>query len=135
MFILRRATPEDAALLFAWRDDPVTRENSINQEPLTWEAHMRWLTSSLESASRMLFVGMDGDVPVGTSRVDRTAADLEISYSVAANHRGKGYGRALVRETLRHCNDRVKASVRAHNHASRKILKRAGFHLSAERDG
>jgi len=134
MVILRRATLEDASLLFEWRNEPLTRENSRNQAPVSWEAHCDWLASSLKNPQRTLFIGMEGQ-PIGTSRLDRTPAYVELSYTVAPNVRGKGYGQALVRETLIHCEGPVKATVKTQNQSSRAILQKAGFELESEKDG
>ena len=134
MVILRRATLEDASLLFEWRNDPLTRENSHNQAPVPWEVHCQWLSSSLKNPSRTLFIGTEGR-PVGTSRLDRNPTYVELSYTVAPKVRGKGYGQALVRETLLHCEGPVRARAKTQNRPSRKILQKAGFKLESEKDG
>lgn len=134
MFELRRATLDDSLLLFEWRNDALTRENSINNDPVPWEKHSEWVAASLVNPARMLFIGVD-QRPVGTSRLDRISDHLELSYTVSPQSRGQGYGHALVEGTLTHCAGPVRATVKPQNLASRAILERAGFALVGEEPG
>lgn len=134
MFSLREATLEDARLLFEWRNDPVTRANSINAGFVPWEAHVGWLEKSLCNPNRLLFIGVDGQ-PVGTSRLDLCESHAEISYTVSPAHRGNGHGYNLVRETLKHSEAPIRATVKPQNQASRRILEKADFKIAGEEDG
>lgn len=133
MLILRRATINDASLLFGWRNDIVTRTNFINQDPVPWEVHVDWLARTLANPDRLLFVGADGQ-PVGTSRLDICTTLAELSYTIAPEHRRKGYGHALVRETVKHSAIPIKATVKRQNTASCRILEAADFSTTGEED-
>jgi len=99
---LRPATIADAELLFAWRNDPLTRAQSIHTEPVAWESHLAWLQSSLQNPDRQLYIaesatnGAVQSIALGTVRADRTDGEYELSWTVAPEQRGKGWGRQMV---------------------------------------
>ena len=45
---LREATLDDADLLFEWRNEKTTRENSFKQRILVWDEHYTWLKKNLK---------------------------------------------------------------------------------------
>ena len=100
---LRPATLEDAQCLFRWRNDPLTRAQSLQQQPVEWEAHLQWLQASLQNPDRQLYIAesaaqdSSGQSPVlGTVRADKSAEEYELSWTVAPEQRGKGWGRKMV---------------------------------------
>lgn len=93
---LRQATPEDKDLLYQWRNDPVCRKNSINQDEVLYESHCAWFMDRLNSKDCRIFICMEKDIPVGQVRVDYQDGDGKISYSVSADCRGKGYGSQML---------------------------------------
>jgi UDP-2,4-diacetamido-2,4,6-trideoxy-beta-L-altropyranose hydrolase len=98
---LRPATAADGPLLLEWANDPVTRAAGFQPEPIAAGDHERWLTERLRSTSGRLLIGLDGALPVGQIRLDRHRdGRVEIGISVAAEARGRGLGRALLRLAL-----------------------------------
>jgi len=99
---LRRATAVDADLLFAWRNDPLTRARSLQPNPVEWETHLRWLADCLDNHDRQLFIAeltTDREpelMLLGTVRSDRSEQGFELSWTVAPEQRGKGWGKRLV---------------------------------------
>ena len=100
---LRPATLEDAQCLFRWRNDPLTRAQSLQQQPVEWEAHLKWLQASLQNPDRQLYIaesaalaGQEQSLLLGTVRADKTAGEYELSWTVAPEQRGKGWGRQMV---------------------------------------
>ena len=93
---LKRATIEDAEDMLRWRNDPSTRENSFSKEEIDLKSHIKWLTRKLSQENSHIFILMDGDTKVGSIRVDVTDEVGEISYMVAPEHRGKGYGKKMI---------------------------------------
>jgi len=63
---LRPATPDDAEVLWLWRNDPITRAQSRNTDPITWKSHVRWLSAALADAERRIMVAERDGVSVGT---------------------------------------------------------------------
>ena len=100
---LRPATLEDAQRLFAWRNDPLTRAQSLQQQPVEWQAHLNWLQASLQNPDRQLFIaesagltGQEQPLTLGTVRADKTEETYELSWTVAPEERGKGWGSKMV---------------------------------------
>lgn len=132
MLVLRPAVFEDAEMLFAWANDPQTRAASFHPEPIEFEGHCRWLRKKLASPSVQMFIGTDGGRPVGVIRFDLEAGAAVLSFTVAPEARGRGFGAALVAEgTARILGEGFAAvargCVRHDNAASRRCFVKAGF--------
>ena len=80
---LRPAIIADADLLLAWRNDAETRARSHSAAVVGRESHVAWLTATIQSPDRKLFVAMLGGSPVGTVRADFDGACHELSWTVA----------------------------------------------------
>lgn len=133
----RPATIDDAPRLFTWRNDPVTRENSLNTEEVPWERHVAWLTRTVgdEVPGRRLYVAEDAGTPIGTIRTDKdTAGYTEISYTVAPERRGQGLGTAMVvqfaQEYLR--GEKIKAQIKKGVVPSERLARALGLSPVAE---
>ncbi len=122
---LRPATMADAEQLHAWRNDDHTREMSVRSDEVPLADHLQWLASVIENPRRELLIAEVDDVPVGTVRLDH-GDEVEVSYTVAPNARGKGYGTTMVKMVApMNCV----AAVQSNNAASQRILANAGFTL------
>ena len=130
MIVLRPATMEDAETLFRWRNDPVTRANSIIQDPVPWDNHVAWLSASLRRPDRTLLIA--GSIPVGTVRFDTVGDVTEMSWTVAPEARGKGVGFQMVLAASEGKN--LVAKIMKHNIASQKIAAKSGFSLLKDAD-
>ena len=91
---LRPATLEDAERLFQWRNDSLTRAQSLQQQPVEWQAHLQWLQASLQNPDRQLYIaesaalaGQEQSLILGTVRADRTDGEYELSWTVAPEQR------------------------------------------------
>lgn len=139
---LRPADRDDWARLFAWRNDPVTREHVANTAPVPLETHMQWLETVLEGMrlerpEMQLYIGCDGSrgvTPfVGTVRLDINYAtrEAEISVTVDPGLRGRGYGYLLVCEAVEEARamnlDAVVARIKEKNPASLRTFADAEF--------
>ena len=137
--ILRRATHHDAEILFTWRNDSLTRANSINTNKVLWEAHLAWLSKTVLNPMRFLFIAEnESNIPVGTIRADEeNAGTYELSWTVAPKERGKGLGKKMVRAVLGEDflkNKEIKAQIKESNIPSIKIVKSLGFNLKTKND-
>jgi len=158
--VLRKATMEDAKLLYQWKNDKATIENSITKRGVTMEEHLKWLENVIDNPNRKLFIlDLDG-TSVGQLRLDfekviynekcslvkiEDAADeekkyelsAEISYGLGAEYRGKGLGKVLLEQadTLATIFKIavLKAEVLPHNKASQKLFKKLGY-IEEQRD-
>lgn len=130
---LRRATLDDAGLLLEWANDPTTRNNSFNPEPIEWQGHVRWLKNKLKTDNAMLLMlELDG-TPCGHIRYDLQDDGIALlSFVVAPAFRGMGLGHRLVEmsrsEPSREWNgSAVKAIAFVGNTASSRVFEGAGF--------
>jgi RimJ/RimL family protein N-acetyltransferase len=125
---LRPASPADARLLFNWRNDPVTRRNSLDTGEIAWPDHIRWFSASLSGTDRRLFIAEHGPDPVGTVRLDDAGDRCTLSWTVAPSHRRRGIGKAIVQRAVVEANVAILfASIRDGNVASIRIAEGCGF--------
>jgi UDP-2,4-diacetamido-2,4,6-trideoxy-beta-L-altropyranose hydrolase len=131
---LRAASMDDAALMFAWRNHPTTREVSGDSRPLEWDAHLGWLERVLVDAARILQVATIGSVPVGVIRYDElTVGEAEVSLYLDPDMLGLGLGAGLLRageQTLRARWPQVRrlvATVLDANVASQRMFTADGY--------
>lgn len=118
---LRPAKLEDALLLLAWRNDPLTRAMSQTHDPIDLETHTAWLDRRLSRAEPGLYVVERGGIAIGTIRIDGE----EISYTVAPQYRGQGLGTGML--MLAHARFGAKqARIRRDNVASQRAAEKAG---------
>jgi RimJ/RimL family protein N-acetyltransferase len=123
---LRPATLDDAALLLEWRNDLLTREASVNTEPVSWDSHVAWLRASLGNPRRKLLIA-EIERPVGTVRIDY-GEETELSWTVAPDARGRRLGKAMVLAAVP--EGQVIAHIKHDNVASQRIAEAAGFRLA-----
>ena len=108
---LRKATIDDAEDILKWRNDPTTRKNSFTKNEISFVSHMNWFGKKMANPNCYIFMLVDDDKKVGNIRVDVTDDVGEISYMIAPEARGKGYGKkiiALVEDKLRNTETGIK---------------------------
>ncbi len=131
----RAATFEDRDLLFAWANDPQTRENAHNKEPIRYDTHVAWLKEKLASPDSWIFLILNENTPVGLLRLDGKEPDVILSYTVAPEWRGKGIGTKMIAMLPDIVQDekipcqKIVADVYKHNIASAKIFQNAGYEM------
>ena len=139
---LRNATIEDAQDIFNWRNDPDTRANSFNKDELDFESHMLWFGKRLGRENTLMYILMNGKTKVGNIRIDIEGTTGEISYMIAPEARGKGYGKkilTLLEKTLSESEageriNRLSGSVLKGNRASCRCFIANGYVQSEEED-
>lgn len=135
---LRRATAADAALYFAWANDPAVRQNAVHPEPIAWDTHVAWFGRRLQDADSYLYIlrTAAGEL-VGQVRVefDGPGTPGVIDYSLDAAFRGRGLGPVLLRRALRQLRHErpalaggaVLGQVKASNAASARVFEGLRF--------
>lgn len=123
---LRPIVFDDRENLFDWRNDYLTRKNSLNEEMVKWEKHCQWFERTLASQD-LFFMLEDDGVPVGQVRIDVEDGVGTISYSIAPNKRGLGYGKKILQLCenylyKRNANFSLRGIVKKNNVASQKIF-------------
>ena len=134
---IRKATDADIDILFAWANDEVTRKNSFNTQQITYEEHVNWFNKMMLDDSRIQYIAVaksEADtIDVGQVRIDIENKEAEISYSVAPECRGYGFGKIIVSLICNEIKDRypdvkvVKGLVKPSNVASAKVFIDNGF--------
>ena len=143
MLIHRPAQPADSQLYFDWANDPDTRRQSFNSDPISWEMHMAWFTRKLADPNALLLIfENEAGEPVGQVRFERTsvadqADELIIGVSVDKRQRGKGLSSQLIGLGCAVCREQwgtvtIHAYIKPDNQASVRTFERAGFKLSGE---
>jgi RimJ/RimL family protein N-acetyltransferase len=124
---LRPATSDDAELLLAWRNDPITCKASRSTHTISPEEHKKWLTKTLQTG--LLFIAEEDNTPVGCVRADKTARGTELSWTVAPDARGKGYGKIMCQKFVQEVipNEPIMATIEEGNRASERIAEALGL--------
>jgi RimJ/RimL family protein N-acetyltransferase len=134
--ILREANELDAKRLFDWRNDPLTRANSLNTDLVTWVDHTRWLSTTLKRTDRDLLIAERDGAALGTVRIDYFAHSCELSWTVAPEYRQQGFGKQMVRLAVlvaRMAN--LTATIKPDNESSERIVRALGFIEGPRRNG
>ena len=130
---LRPAAEEGGEILYEWRHDPETRQNSFHSEVFPFEAHMQWLRRVLSSSSERLRIMMLGAVPIGQVRLSVDGTTANISYGIAPAYRRQGYGARilqLIENELDETNNTIQilaAQVKKENIASQRIFEKLRY--------
>ncbi|MDB5242444.1 MAG: family N-acetyltransferase [Spirosoma sp.] len=143
MLSYRRAQPDDVQLYFTWANDPDTRRQSFNSNPISLATHITWFTGKLTDLNALLLVfENETGKAVGQVRFERTTIvdeweEVIISLSIDATERGKGLARQLIEQGCAVCRElwgavAVHAYIKPDNRASVRAFEQAGFRLSAE---
>lgn len=135
--IIRQAIESDSKNIWEWRNDPLTRKNSIDQREITWEGHCQWYAKSLKTENRKIYVGIDESTgtAIGMVRFDINAADFTADTSINLNPIWRGEG--ISSQFLRLAIDEIQrdqalvliAEIKPDNKPSIKCFERCGFAL------
>ena len=129
VYALRDATLNDLHAIYALSNDPGVRRSSIHPEPIPWETHVAWCKKRLSSDAPPYYLAESpsGEI-IGQVRFDPEGESMVISISLAADWRGRGLGRLLIRDAIEKAQlKHVIAYVREDNEASLAAFQHAGF--------
>jgi RimJ/RimL family protein N-acetyltransferase len=125
---LRKATHDDWKILLDWRNDPTTRENSFEIGEVSEQTHKLWFNDSLLNSYREIYILEDNTIPVGSIRSDNVSINTCIlSWSIAPNQRGNGYGTKILELFLQDKTGNFIAEIKPENIASIKMVQKNGF--------
>lgn len=130
---LRLAEPCDMQLLFQWANDETVRNNAFHTDKITMEEHCKWFMNLLKDDNQRQYILISDKEPVGQCRISIEGDIGIISYSIALEKRGFGYGKAMIRflqqkvyEELPHIKTLV-AKIKPSNMVSVYCFKKNGF--------
>lgn len=125
---LREADIKDSESLFNWANEINVRTNSINQEPIVWEKHLKWFTKKLNDSETKFLILASEDKLLGQIRIDLVDSYWNIDYSIDNQFRGKGLGKEIVRLLINKFESyKFKATVKKQNKASINVFVNLGF--------
>lgn len=137
--VLRVAGLQDSGFVWYWRNDPVTRRNSINTESVPWSSHRDWYSEQLSDPDTRIFIlehPIDG--PLAQARYQKQEAEVaEVHVTVAPASRGRGLGTRLLRESAPEAFkslavQALRAIVKQDNASSARAFERAGYRKTGE---
>jgi RimJ/RimL family protein N-acetyltransferase len=129
-FVPVKLTKKDARLIIKWRNDPVTRANSINGDKKVMCQY--WPSMSTNIGHIAYFGTLDGEKVGFIGFKEFLGEDgLEVSIHVAPEHRGKGVALKMLQgiEEILEGMDvfDIHAFVKQDNEASQKLFEKAGY--------
>ena len=134
---MRMAEAQDARNIFNWRNHPVVRGNSLNEQEINWSEHSQWYEQQLENSNRPILIGEIDTKPVGVVRFDISINEAEVSIYLVPDSEFKGWGGCLLDQAevwLRHHYPEVTtlhAQVLPNNEPSKKLFTKLNYTLFA----
>jgi len=129
---LRPSGDDDSGRIMEWRNEADAVRFSVTGRPVTAAEHEGWFAAQREDPKIHLWIAEEEGSAVGQVRVEISAETGTVSITVAAGHRGRGVGPAMLRAVLAEVADerlveRLRALVHPDNIASLRAFERAGF--------
>lgn len=134
---LRPAMFADCDLLFQWANDSDVRINSFHSEPIEYHTHVQWFQSKLNSTDCDMYLYVCKQTAVGQIRLDYRNGKGQISYSIAKEYRGQGYGKKMLFMIEKEVEKKVQyltAFVKKENQASQLVFERLGYVRADQED-
>ncbi len=136
---VRKAVTGDTETYFAWANEPETRRNSLDPNPIAWPQHQAWYTRHINDPNFVFYLFCVDEVPVGQVRFELVEDTATISYSVDEQFRGMGLGFEMISQALKKlAGERgmslVKGVVKNDNPASLATFRKIGFRIVAQGD-
>ena len=93
--LIREVSQNDSKDIFEWRNDPESRSMFINSGELDFDEHDRWLSKTISSPLKNIYMGEIDGKKIGITRFDfdEKEHETEVSINTNPNFRGKGYGK------------------------------------------
>ena len=131
-------------MIWEWRNDPITKKMSVNDEKISWEEHTSWYEKVLLDECRKIYVGEEEGIPIGVERFDKCDDEeyvYEVSVNISPARRKKGFGKQLLTHGIRKLLKEVenckfiRAEVKKDNLSSNKLFKSFGFIFIGDKSG
>jgi UDP-2,4-diacetamido-2,4,6-trideoxy-beta-L-altropyranose hydrolase len=133
---LRSAQPDDAQLVWSWRNDPEVRAVSFSHDRIPFRQHQAWMHRQIQQENVAFWIAEDKQQrTVGAIRFNLGPdGSSRISIILDPSRRGQGLGTILIRRAAEKLfasgvTDQVVAQVRPINVASERAFRKCGFRL------
>ncbi len=130
---IRQATLQDATQIFEWRNHPLVRAASRNDNELEYDEHLAWYMSVLKNPNRPILIGEIEGEAVGVVRFDIADGQAEVSIYLVQQPENSGLGKSLLNHAekwLKHYRSQVRcinAIILAGNEKSENLFYRSGY--------
>jgi RimJ/RimL family protein N-acetyltransferase len=120
-------------LLYKWANDPETRANSINSDPIIFDVHKNWFNKKINSKKVLFYIYHNENQDIGQVRFDVKGDIAIIDYSIAPPFRDKGYGCRMMALAEKEIQDNcpavkwIQAEVKNENKASQNIFRKLDY--------
>jgi UDP-2,4-diacetamido-2,4,6-trideoxy-beta-L-altropyranose hydrolase len=136
--VARKAKEQDLLLCYDWANDFGVRSQSYSSETIPLTEHETWFKKKIsDEQSKFYIVEVDNE-PMGQIRFERRDDEFVVSYLIAPQMRGKGFGIHLlnkgIEQLLSDSKDVkvISGYVKIKNTPSLRVFEKAGFELSAD---
>ncbi len=129
---IRLANISDIEKVFELSNNDIVRENSINQQKITWGEHKKWFNQRIKNIEYPFYIveNRDGEF-IAQVRFDKKYDEVVISLSIVESHRGMGLGEQIIKKCVKMSGiNKLSAYIFDKNIASIKSFERAGFNDS-----
>ena len=124
---------QDIRDIFLWRNDPISRKNSINKKIISYVSHESWFKKVLKDQNNKYFIGIKNSEKIGlVSYVKKESDSMYVSINMNPKFRGKGLGADLLILSQNHKNIanegyKLIAKIKKNNLASIKSFQKAFY--------
>jgi UDP-2,4-diacetamido-2,4,6-trideoxy-beta-L-altropyranose hydrolase len=130
--VMRQANAKDIWTFLDWKNDPSTRQNSLNTDVVDYKTHRRWFQQQISNDHIEMAVFEFWGLPIAQIRLAKSKDTATISYSVDAVSRERGLGKKMISELVHREREvrrftKLIAVVKSSNSPSISIFKSAGF--------
>lgn len=133
---VRRSILSDCRSLFEWRNEPLARRMSHNQDELIWADHVSWYERVLQNPKRPIYIGMTPKQRIGMVRFDISDnREAEVSICMSAAAKGRGLSRRFLAEATKaffaeHGAMPLVAEIKPENVRSVALFTKSGYEHS-----
>ena len=134
IFSVRPANDEDSKDVWEWRNDPLTRNMSLNSRFVEWDDHRKWFSASINLRNRILLIcENDFGEKISIVRFDISQSEALTSINLNPNQRGKGLAKNCLIQSINYFSERnlkikkLNAEIKEENIPSQKAFLEAGF--------
>lgn len=126
------ANKSHCRLIYEWVNDNDVRKNSFNSNKITYEEHIKWYLAKLKDPNCYIYLLADANKSIGIVRIEKKENKNIISYSIAKEDRGNGYGYKILLKLEKELTKTYKdivltAYVKKENIASIKIFQKLNY--------
>lgn len=93
---LRKVKASDMDIFYAWRNEDEVRKNSFTEDWVKYREHEKWFIAALNNPNEEIWVMCLNDERIGQIRLTHKDDAAYITYSVALEYRGHGYGKIML---------------------------------------